>query len=91
VGNHVMTKRPSQRGERQIRLKPQYSDLYRGIPSNEWWPAWLMAEKLLELAETQGVSSRDRICDPAHFEFRGGQSRGPRLEDLRTRRSDVLP
>ena len=87
----VMTKRPGQRGERRIRLKPQYSDLYRGIPSNEWWPAWLMAEKLLELAETQGVSPRDRICDPAHFEFRGGQSRGPRLEDLRTRRSDVLP
>ena len=91
VGNHVMTKRRSQRGERQIRLKPQYSNLYRGIPSNEWWPAWLMAEKLLELAEIQGISSRDRICDPAHFEFRGGQSHGPRLQDLRTRRSDIIP
>ena len=84
-----MRKPRSQEGERQVRLKPQYTDLYRGVPPNEWWPAWLMAEKLLELAEAQGVSPQERICDPTHFEFRGGQSRGPRLQDLRTRRSDV--
>jgi hypothetical protein len=86
-----MRKPRAQRGERQVRLKPQYSDVYRGIPSNEWWPAWLMAEKLLELAETQRVSPQQRICDPAHFEFRGGQDRGPRLQDLRTRHSDIVP
>lgn len=78
----------SQGGERQARLRPQYTQFYRGIPPNEWWPAWLMAEKLLELAEAGGVPPDQRICDPSHFEFRGGQSRGPRLQDLRTRRSD---
>jgi len=76
-------------GERQVRLKPEYGHLYRGIPPNEWWPAWVMAERLLALADSQGIPPHERICDPAHFLFRGGQSGGPRLQDLRTRRSDV--
>jgi hypothetical protein len=78
-------------GERQVHLKPQYAALYSGIPPNEWWPAWLMAEKLLALAEARGVPQQQRICDRSHFVFRGGQSRGPPLQDLRTRRSDVTP
>jgi hypothetical protein len=80
-----------QGGERQVRLKPQYAHLYQGIPPTEWWPAWLMAEKLLALAEAQGVPPQDRICNPSHFQFRGGQRQGPRLQDLRTRRSDIAP
>jgi hypothetical protein len=76
-------------GERQVRLRPQYAHLYQGIPPNEWWPAWLMAERLLALAESQGVSPQERICNPSHFRFRGGQSGGPRLQDLRTRRTDI--
>lgn len=84
-----MSKRPHQRGERQIRLKSQYANLYRGIPPNEWWPAWLMAERLLALADEQGSSPQQRVCDPSHFEFRGGESRGLRLQDLRTRRGDT--
>jgi hypothetical protein len=86
-----MRKPGHQSGERQVRLRPQYADLYPGIPPNEWWPAWLMAERLLALAEAQGVPPHERICNPSHFAFRGGQSRGPRLQDLRTRRSDVAP
>ena len=76
-------------GERQVRLKPQYAQLYRGIPPNEWWPAWLMAEQLLARAEAQGVPELERVCDPSHFVFRGGHGRGLRFQDLRTRRSDV--
>ena len=82
-------RRPRHRtGERQIRLKYQCAHLYRGIPPNEWWPAWVMAEKLLALAEAQGVPPEERVCNPNHFEFRGGHGREPRLQDLRTRRSD---
>ena len=84
-----MPKPKHQVGERQVRLKPEYAHLYRGIPPNEWWPAWLMAERLLALAESQGLPSQERICNPSHFQFRGGQSRGPRLEDVRTRRADI--
>jgi hypothetical protein len=76
-------------GERQLRLRPQYAHLYQEIPPNEWWPAWLMAERLLAMAESQGVSPGERICNPDHFQFRGGQTRGPRLQDLRTRRTDI--
>lgn len=75
-------------GERQVRLKPRYVHLYPGIAPSEWWPAWAMAEKLLALAEAQGVSPHQRVCDPRHFQFRGGSTR-ERLQDLRTRRSDV--
>jgi hypothetical protein len=84
--------RPGDEGrERQVRLKPQFAHLYQGIPPNEWWPAWLMAERLLALAESQGAPPQQRVCNPDHFQFRGGHSRGPRLEDLRTRRSDLAP
>jgi hypothetical protein len=77
-------------GERQVRLRPQHAHLYPGITSNEWWPAWAMAERLLALAEAQGVPPQQRVCDPSHFQFRGGSRRDPRLQDLRTRSSDVL-
>jgi hypothetical protein len=87
-----MTPKPrGQAGERQVRLRSQYAHLYPGIPSHEWWPAWLMAEKLLALADSRGVPPHQRICDPRHFVFRGGERRGPRLQDLRTRRSDLPP
>ena len=83
-----MRKPKDQVGERQVRLKPQYAHLYRDVPPNEWWPAWVLAERLLAAAESQGISSEERICNPTHFQFRGGQSLAPRLQDLRTRRTD---
>jgi hypothetical protein len=86
-----MPKPGHQSRERRVRLKQQYAHLYPGISPTEWWPAWLIAEKLLALAETQGVSPQERIFNPSHFDFRGGSSRGPRLQDLRTRRSDKAP
>jgi hypothetical protein len=76
-------------GERQARLRPQHAHLYPGIAPNEWLPAWAMAERLLALAEARGVPSQQRVCDPRHFQFRGGSRRDPRLQDLRTRGSDV--
>lgn len=85
-----MTNEIRQRGDRRVRLKYQYADLYRGITPGEWVPAWTMAERLLALAEKADFPSNNRVCDPRHFEFRGGSSRGPDLRDLRTRRSDVM-
>jgi hypothetical protein len=76
-------------GERQARLRPQHAHLYPGIAPNEWLPAWAMAERLLALAEARGVPPHHRVCDPRHFQFRGGSRRDPRLQDLRTRGSDV--
>ena len=84
-----MQKSGMRNGERQIRLKPQHAHLYRGISPTEWLPAWAMAERLLALAEARGVPSQQRVCDPSHFQFRGGSPREPRLQDLRTRSSDA--
>ena len=78
-------------GERQIRLKPQYANLYRGILPGEWVPAPVMVDRLLAIAESAGIPSYERICDPRHFDFRGGRSRPAELRDLRTRQSDVKP
>jgi hypothetical protein len=84
-----MQKSGKRGGERQMRLKPQHAHLYQGIAPNEWLPAWAMAERLLALAEARGGPSQQRVFDPHHFQFRGGSGRDPRLQDLRTRSSDV--
>ena len=75
--------------ERQARLKLQFSHLYPGIPAGEWLPAWLLAEQLGALAERRRARPGERICDPDHFEFRGGGPRPPELGGLRTRVADV--
>ena len=84
-----MQKSGMRSGERQARLKPQHAHLYPGIAPSEWLPAWAMAETLLAVAEARGGRSQQRVFDPQHFQFRGGSSRDPRLQDLRTRSSDV--
>ena len=74
--------------ERQARLKLPFAGLYPGIPAGEWMPAWLLAEQLLAAAERQGLNPHERVCVPAHFEFRGGGKRPPELRGLRTRAVD---
>jgi hypothetical protein len=79
--------RPSGR-ERQARLKMQYAEQYPGIMAGEWMPAWLLAEKLVALAERQGGAAGQRVCNPSHCEFRGGGPRPPEFRELRTRAAD---
>jgi hypothetical protein len=74
--------------ERQARLKPQFAALYPGVAAGEWMPAWVLAEQLLSQAEQRGVPPGERVCQPAHIEFRGGGKRPPELRDLRTRAVD---
>lgn len=81
--------RPSSGAERQARLKLQFASLYSGIVAGEWMPAWLLAEQLLARAEREGVPPGERVCVPAHFEFRGGGKRPPELRGLRTRVVDA--
>jgi hypothetical protein len=75
--------------ERQARLKLPFAGLYPGIVAGEWMPAWLLAERLLAAAERQGLNPHERVCVPAHFEFRGGGKRPPELRNLRTRTVDA--
>lgn len=71
--------------ERQVRLKPEYAAVYQGIAPGVWQPAWVLAE---QLAALPSVAPAERLCDPHHFEFRGGRGRPPELRGLRTRSSD---
>jgi hypothetical protein len=80
--------RSSSGAERQARLKLQFASLYSGIVAGEWMPAWLLAEQLLARAEREGVLPGERVCVPAHFEFRGGGKRPHELRGLRTRSVD---
>lgn len=75
--------------ERQARLKVPYVGLYPGIVAGEWMPAWLLAEQLLASAEGQGLTAGERVCVPAHFEFRGGGGRPPELRGLLSRMTDA--
>lgn len=79
--------RPTGR-ERQARIKLQFATEYPGVAPGEWMPAWLLAEKLVARAEDRGVPPHQRVCDPAHIEFRGGGPRPPELRGLRTRAAD---
>lgn len=66
----------------------QYAEQYPGIMAGEWMPAWLLAEKLVALAERQGIAAGQRVCNPSHCEFRGGGPRPPEFRELRTRAAD---
>jgi len=74
--------------ERQARIRWEFAPLYPGIVAGEWMPAWLLAEKMVELARRQGGDQDQRVCDPAHCEFRGGGPRPPEFRELRTRARD---
>jgi hypothetical protein len=74
--------------ERQARIKWEFASLYPGIVAGEWMPAWLLAEKMVELAHSQGGDPDPRVCDPAHCEYRGGGPRPPQVRELRTRALD---
>jgi hypothetical protein len=80
-----MGRGPASGRERQARLKPEYAAIYQGIPPGVWQPAWLLAEQLAALPSLAPV---ERLCNPRHFEFRGGGGRPPELRGVRTRVSD---
>ncbi|MGH7528648.1 MAG: hypothetical protein ACREMX_18290 [Gemmatimonadales bacterium] len=84
-----MTKRSGP--ERQVRLKPESAHLYPGILAGVWTPAWQVAEQLSRRGQAGGTGAEGRVCDPAHFTFRGGQGRPPELRSQRTRSSDPKP
>ena len=74
--------------ERQARLRPEFASQYPGVVAGEWLPAWLLAEQLMAAAKRRGDEPGDRVCPPAHCEFRGGGRRPPELRGLRTRTVD---
>jgi hypothetical protein len=73
---------------REARLRPEYAELYPGVEPGVWLPATTVGQQLLlwHLASA-AVPQGERLLTDGHFEFRGGQVRGPSNGD-RTRAGD---
>jgi hypothetical protein len=77
-----------QENVREARLRPEYAELYPGVEPGVWLPATTLGQQLLlwHLASA-AVPQGERLLTDGHFEFRGGQVRGPSNGD-RTRAGD---
>ena len=64
---------------REARLKPEYAYLYPGLAAGAWESAAVLADKVMALRLLRpnlGFLLSDRALPDAHFEFRGGSTRG---------------
>ena len=77
---------------RQARLRPEHAALYPYLTPGVWETAAVVADRVVGniLGRLNGRSiSRERVLDPAHFEFRATQR--PPLERRQLRLEDVAP
>ncbi|MEO8089039.1 MAG: hypothetical protein ABI703_01940 [Gemmatimonadales bacterium] len=61
---------------REARLRAEFADKHPGIEPGDWYSAAGLAERLITRLLREGVSDEElpqRVLDPAHFEFRGGE------------------
>jgi hypothetical protein len=75
----IMAGVPSKPSVREAMLRPEFAEKYVGIEPKVWFSAAGLAEKLITRLLREGVSDEElpqRVLDPAHFDFRGGDS-GP--------------
>jgi len=71
---------------REARLLEQAAHLFPGIPAGVWIQAATMADMVLAQRLRRGECClTSRALDPAHFEFRGTETRPP----VRLRREDA--
>lgn len=85
-----MPRRQTFGNEREVRLRPAFAHVYPALLAGVWFPAWSVAEQLLE-GHDSSSDGRGRVCDPRHFDFRGGRGRPTELKAVRTRSSDPGP
>jgi hypothetical protein len=76
---------------RQARLRSEYALIYPSLRPGVWEPAVTLADRLLADSLLYGRDSAlsGRTLLEAHFEFRGGSSRGGERLGVRTRRKAV--
>jgi hypothetical protein len=77
---------PSQPIVREARLRPEFAEKYVGIAPGVWLSAAGLAEKLITRLLREGVSDEElpqRVLDPTHFEFRGGEGAATRSVSAR--------
>ena len=81
--NRVPTSKPILR---EARLRPEFAGKYVGIEPSVWSSAAGLAEKLITRLLREGVSDEElpqRVLDPTHFDFRGGEDGASRSNSAR--------
>ena len=76
----------SQPAVREAKLRPEFGQKYVGIEPGVWLSAAGLAERLITRLLREGVSDEElpqRVLDPAHFEFRGGEGAAARSNSAR--------
>ncbi len=71
---------------REARLRPEFAEKYAGIEPGAWFSAAGLAERLITRLLREGVSDAElpqRVLDPTHFEFRGGEGAVTRSNSAR--------
>jgi hypothetical protein len=83
----AVTEMPSSKpAVREARLRPEFAEKYAGIEPGTWFSAAGLAEKLITRLLREGVSDEElpqRVLDPTHFEFRGGDAAAARSASAR--------
>lgn len=72
---------------REARLRPEFAGKYRGIEPGVWFSAAGLAEQLITRLLREGISDEElpqRVLDPTHFEFRGGEPSATRMTSARS-------
>jgi hypothetical protein len=67
----------SKPSQREARLRRDFADRYPDVEPEVWISAAALAERLLTRMLRDGVPDEqlpDRVLDPDHFEFRGGDA-----------------
>ena len=74
---------------REARLRPEWGGLYPALRTGEWEEAVVLADRLLadSLLRGSGTALQGRVLPEAHFDFRGGASRGGERAGMRLLRN----
>jgi hypothetical protein len=76
-------------GVGQAALRPEFAELYPGIPPNEWRPTTVMMDSVLALPRYRQKGSTPAnpvVLNGDHFIFRGVASAGAHTEERQRRR-----
>jgi hypothetical protein len=73
------------RRPREARLRVEYGELYPGLRAGEWEAAAVLADRVLadRLLRGSETALEGRVLLEAHFDFRGGASRGGERDGVR--------
>jgi hypothetical protein len=78
---------------REARLRPEFADLYQGVPANQWQPISELLDRVKAARLLGGRRSGEllstRPLDDRHFEFRGGGTRAAERGTPHSRATDL--